>query len=99
MAERDACLTVSASTWFEIIGGVPASDLSQYEYMIRCRVVVEGSLIVIANIYEVADTPGRFRRLAFAPALGSIPKYQIIRDEPWDRDEPATVDPPAPTGE
>lgn len=98
MAERDACLTVSASTWFEIIGGVPAS-FDQYEYTIRCRVVVEGSLIVMANIYEVADTPGRFRRLAFGPALGSIPKYQIIRDEPWDRDEPATVDPPPPKGE
>ncbi len=63
MAERDACLTVSASTWFEIMGGTPAPDLEQHEYKLRCRIVIDGTLVMLVQIHEVADTSGRFRRL------------------------------------
>jgi hypothetical protein len=86
MAERYACITVSASAWFEIIGGAPAPDLEQHEYRLRCRVVRDGSSVVMVVVYEV-DASGRFRPLVFGPALHSIPKFKILRDEPWNRDE------------
>ena len=84
MAERDACLTVSASTWIEI---VPAPALERYQYKLHCRVVIEGSLVVMVVVYEFAGPFDRFQPLAFGPALHSIPKFKITRDEPWTHDE------------
>lgn len=87
MAERDACLTVSGSTWVALVDGTPAPALERYPYKLHCRVVVEGSLVLMVVVYELADASGRFRPLAFGPALHSIPKFKIIQDEPWTRDE------------
>ena len=84
MPERDVCLVVSASSWFEISGGSPASDLAQAEYRLRCRILVEGAQSVVAHIFGLADTSGRFRKLV-PPLVKPISKDKIIREEPWDR--------------
>ncbi len=86
MAERHTCLVVSASTWFEVMGGTPAPELAQHEYKVRCRLVVEGQEVVMALLYELADASGGFKRLAFGPELRTIPRFKILREEPWERD-------------
>jgi hypothetical protein len=87
MPERDACLTVSGSTWIEMVDGTPAPALERYQYKLHCRVVIEGSSVLMVVVYELADASGRVRPLAFGPALHTIPKFKILRDEPWHRDE------------
>ena len=82
--ERDVCLVVSALSWVEINDGSPAPDLAQPEYRLRCRILVEGAQSVVAHIFGLADTSGRFRRLV-PPLLKPISKDKIIREEPWDR--------------
>jgi len=83
--ERDVCLVVSASTWFEISEGSSEPDLQQAEYRLRCRILVEGAQSVVAHVFGLADTSGRFRKLV-PPLLKPISKEKIIREEPWDRD-------------
>ena len=85
MPERDVCLVVSASSWFEISEGSPAPDLKQDEYRLRGRILVEGAQSVVAHIFGLADTSGRFRRLV-PPLLKSISKDKIIREESWERE-------------
>jgi hypothetical protein len=46
--------------------------------------VVEGAQSVVAHIFGLADTSGRFRRLV-PPLLKPISKGKIIREESWDR--------------
>ena|SRR5260370_29800684 len=82
--ERDVCLVVSASSWFEISDGSPAPDLAQHEYRLRGRILVEGAQSVVAHIFGLADTSGRFRKLV-PPLVKPISKDKIIREEPWDR--------------
>jgi hypothetical protein len=86
MAERNACLTVSGSTWVEIVDGTPAPALERYQYKLHCRVVIEGYSVLMVVVYELANASSPFRPLAFGPALHSIPKGKIIRDAPWNRD-------------
>jgi hypothetical protein len=83
--ERDACLVVSAASWFEISEGSAASDLEQDEYRLRCRILVEGAQSVVAHIFGLADASGRFHRLV-PPLLKPISKDKILREESWDRD-------------
>jgi hypothetical protein len=83
--ERDACLVVSAASWFEISEGSAASDFEQVEYRLRCRILVEGAQSVVAHIFGLADASGRFRRLV-PPLLKPISKDKILREESWDRD-------------
>jgi hypothetical protein len=83
--ERDVCLVVSASSWYEISEGGPASGLEQDEYRMRCRILVEGAQSVVAHIFGLADTSGRFRKLV-PRLLTPISKDKIIREESWDRD-------------
>jgi hypothetical protein len=45
-------------------GTPPAPELAQHEYKARCRLVVEGQEVVMALLYELADGPGGFNRLA-----------------------------------
>jgi hypothetical protein len=82
--ERDVCLVVSASSWFEISEGGSTLGLEQDEYRMRCRILVEGAHSVVAHIFGLADASGRFRRLV-PPLLKPISKNKIIREEPWDR--------------
>jgi hypothetical protein len=82
--ERDVCLIVSAASWFQISEGSPAPDLEHDEYRLRCRILVEGAQSVVAHIFGLADTSGRFRRLV-PPLLKPISKDKIIREESWDR--------------
>ena len=84
MPERDVCLVVSASSWLEISEGSPAPDLEPAEYRLRCRILVEGTQSVVAHIFGLVDTSGRFRRLV-PPLLKPISKGKIIREESWDR--------------
>jgi len=83
--EREVCLVVSASSWFEISEGSSGPALEQAEYRLRCRILVEGAHSIVAHIFGLADTSGRFRRLV-PPLLKPISKDKIIREEPWDRD-------------
>jgi hypothetical protein len=83
--ERDACLVVSASSWFEISEDSPAPEVEQAEYRLRCRILAEGAQSVVAHIFGLADTSGRFRRLV-PPLLKPISKDKILREESWDRD-------------
>jgi len=83
--ERDACLVVSAASWFEISEGSAASDLEQHEYRLRCRILVEGAQSIVAHIFGLADASGRFHRLV-PPLLKPISKDKILREESWDRD-------------
>ena len=85
MPERDVCLVVSASSWFEISDGSPAPALEQAEYRLRCRILVEGAQSIVVHIFGLADISGRFRRLV-PPLLKPISKEKIIREESWDRD-------------
>ena len=85
MAEREVCLVVSASSWFQISEGSSAPAFEQDEYRLRCRILVEGAQSVVAHVFGLADTSGRFRRLV-APLLKPISKDKIIREEPWERD-------------
>ena len=85
MPERDVCLVVSAASWVEISEGSPAPDLAQAEYRLRCRILVEGTQSVVAHVFDLADTSGRFHRLV-PPLLKPISKDKIVREEPWDRD-------------
>ena len=85
MPERDVCLVVSASSWFEISEGSPGPDPAQAEYRLRGRILVEGAQSVVAHVFGLADPSGRFRRLV-PPLLKPISKDKIIREEPWDRD-------------
>ncbi len=85
MPERDVCLVVSASSWFQISEGSPAPGLEQDEYRMRCRILVDGAQSVVAHIFGLADASGQFRRL-MPPLLKPISKEKIIREEPWDRD-------------
>ncbi len=85
MPERDACLVVSAASWFEISEGSAASDLEQDEYRLRCCIFVEGAQSVVAHVFGLADASGRFRRLV-PPLLKPISKDKILREESWDRD-------------
>ena len=85
MPERDVCLVVSASSWVQISEGSAAPVLEQAEYRLRCRILVEGAQSVVAHVFGLADTSGRFRKLV-PPLLQPISKDQIIREEPWDRD-------------
>jgi hypothetical protein len=87
MAERDVCLVVSASSWFKISEGSPAPDLEQAEYRLRCRILVEGAQSIVAHVFGLADSSGRFRKLV-PPLLKPISKDKIIREESWDRDVP-----------
>jgi hypothetical protein len=84
MAERETCLVISASTWFEVIGGAPTPEVANVEVRVRCRVVVEGSQVVLAVLHQLADASGRFERLAFGPELRSIPRFKILREEAWE---------------
>ena len=84
MAERDTCLVVPASYWFEIHGGSPDPNLEQLEYKFHCRIIAEGSLMLVATVFELADTSGQFRKL-MSPRVEKIPKYRVLREEPWDR--------------
>jgi hypothetical protein len=68
--ERDVCLVVSASSWFEISEGSPGPDPAQAEYRLRGRILVEGAQSIVAHIFGLADTSGRFRRLV--PPLLSL---------------------------
>jgi hypothetical protein len=83
--ERDVCLVVSASSWFEISEESRAPDLQQAEYRLRCRILVEGAQSIVAHIFGLADTSGRFRRLV-PPLLKPISKDKIMREEAWHRD-------------
>jgi hypothetical protein len=83
--EREVCLVVSASSWFQISEGSPVPDLEQEEYRLRCRILVDGAQSVVAHIFGLADASGRFRRLV-PPLLQPISKDKIIREESWDRD-------------
>ena len=85
MPERDVCLVVSAVSWVEISDGSPAMDPAQAEYRLRCRILVEGDQSVVAHVFGLADTSGRFRKLV-PPLLKPISKDKIIREESWDRD-------------
>ena len=85
MPERDVCLVVSAASWFEISEGRSSPALEQAEYRLRGRILVEGAQSIVAHIFGLADTSGRFRRLV-PPLLKPISKDKIIREEPWDRD-------------
>ena len=85
MPERDVCLVVSASSWFEISDGSSAPDLAQPEYRLRCRILVESAQSVVAYVFGLADTSGRFRKLV-PPLLKPISKDKIIPEESWDRD-------------
>ena len=85
MPERDVCLVVSASSWAAISDGSPAPASEQAEYRLRCRILAEGAHSVVAHIFGLADTSGRFRKLV-PPLLKPIPKDKIIREESWDRD-------------
>ena len=85
MPERDVCLVVSASSWFEISDGSLAPVPEQAEYRLRCRILVEGTQSVVAHVFGLADTSGRFHRLV-PPLLKPISKDKIIREEPWERD-------------
>jgi hypothetical protein len=49
MPERAVCLVVPASYWFEMHGQRPDPDLGQVEYKLRCRVIAEGSLVLLAE--------------------------------------------------
>ena len=84
MPERDVCLVVSASSWFEISEGNPGPDPAQAEYRLRGRILVEGAQSVVAHVFGLADTSGRFRKLV-PPLVKPISKDKIIREEPWDR--------------
>ena len=85
MPERDVCLVVSASSWFEISEGSHPPSLEQAENRLRCRILVEGAQSVVAHVFGLADTTGRFRRLV-PPLLKPISRDKIIREESWDRD-------------
>ena len=82
MAEREACLVVPAAYWFAIHGGSPDPDLEHLEYKLRCRIIVEGSAILLASILEFADSSSQFRKLT-AERLEKIPKHRILREESW----------------
>ncbi len=84
MAAHDACLTVSASYLLGVIEQTPLPDVGGYEHKIRCRVIGETSVTVIARFFEWADMSGTFRKMAPAP-IRTIPKDHIIREEPWNR--------------
>jgi hypothetical protein len=83
--ERDVRLVVSASSWFEISEDSSVPALEQTEYRLRCRILVEGAQSVVAHVFGLADTSGRFRKLV-PPLLKPISKDKILREESWDRD-------------
>ena len=85
LPERDVCLVVSASSWVEISDGSLGPSLAPGEYRSRCRILVESAQSVIAHVFGLADTSGRFRKLV-PPLLEPISKDKIIREESWDRD-------------
>ena len=85
MAERDVCLVVSAASWSQINDGSPASAPEQAEYRLRCRILVEGAQSVVAHVFGLADTSGRFHRIV-PPLLKPISKDNIIREELRHRD-------------
>ena len=41
MPERDVCLVVPASYWFEMQGQRPDPELGQVEYKLRCRLLLK----------------------------------------------------------
>ena len=84
MPERDVCLVVPASYWFEMQGERPDPELGQVEYKLRCRIIAEGSLVLLATICELADSSGRFREVVPA-RVERIPKSRILREESWVR--------------
>jgi hypothetical protein len=83
--ERDVCLVVSASSWFEISERSPTPGLEQAHYRLRCRILAECAQSVVVHVFGLADASGRFRKLV-PPLLKPISKDKIIREEPWDRD-------------
>lgn len=85
MPGRDVCLVVPASYWVEMHGEPPDPDLGRVEYKLRCRIIADGSLVVLATIYELADSSGRFRNVVPA-RIERIPKSRILREESWVRD-------------
>ena len=83
MPERDACLVVSGSSWFEISERVRVSGLEQHEYKLRCRIILDEPRSVTVRIFEVADTSRQFSTL--------VPK-QIMKDAGLPRKLPRQVD-------
>ena len=75
---------MSVSSWVEISDGSPALDRAQPECPLRCRILVESAQSVVAHVFGLAGTSGRFRKLV-PPLLKPISKDKIIREEPWDR--------------
>jgi hypothetical protein len=86
MPERDTCLVVTAATWFAMIDRTlaPETDHLQ-EYKLRCRIVVAGAEVLMVHPYELAEGSGPFRRLDNGPELRKVPRFKIIREEPWER--------------
>ena len=87
MSQRDTCLVVIAETWFAMIDRAVAPGLDQLqEYKVRCRIVMAGAEVLMVHPYEVAEGSGPFRRLDNGPELRKIPRFKIIREEPWERE-------------
>ena len=42
-------------------------------------------VILMVQPYELAEGPGPFRRPGFGPELRTVPRFKIIREEPWER--------------
>ncbi len=87
MAERDTCLVVTAATWFSMINRTLAPEVDQLqEYKLRCRIVVSGAEVLMVHPYELAEGVGPFRRIDHEAELRKVPRFKIIREEPWERD-------------
>ena len=87
MAERDACLVISAATWYQMIDRTLPSELDALlEYKVRCRIVVAGSEVLMVHPYELAAGSSPFRQLDNDPELRKVPRFKVIREERWDRE-------------
>jgi len=72
MPERDVCLVVPASYWFEMHGERPDPDLEQVEYKLRCQIIAQSSVVVLATICELL-------RLAPEPRPGVTADRRVLK--------------------
>ena len=86
MAERDTCLVVTAETWFAMIERTLPPGLDTFQaYKVRCRIIVAGAEVLMVRPDELAEGTGPFRRLDDGPALRTVPRFKILREELWER--------------
>jgi len=73
-------LVVPASYWLEMQGERSDPNLGPVEYKLPCRIIAEGSSVLVATICELADSSGRFRKVV-PERIEKSPRYRILREE------------------